>query len=78
MYKSVGYLGMLMSVFFVFAAVFISVRQMLPPPPPLFGHEWTYFMNHPDQFNYLISLLLGAYGIFRFIRSYRIIRNNEP
>lgn len=75
--KAVGYLGLLMSGFFVFAGIYISVSQMLPPPPPVFGHEWTFFMENPQYFNYLVTLLLIAYGIFRFVRSYKMIRNNE-
>ncbi|MDP5170439.1 MAG: hypothetical protein NWR72_09345 [Bacteroidia bacterium] len=77
MYRSVGYLSIIMSVFFMFAALFVAFRQILPPPPPMFGHEWTFFMKNPEVFNYLIASLLGAYGIFRFVRSYKMIKNNE-
>lgn len=70
--KSVAYLGMAMSAFFIFTAGYIAVKQILGPPSSV-----TYFVNHPDHFNYLIASLLGAYGIFRFVRSYKIVKNNE-
>ncbi len=70
--KAVAYLGLVMSAFFIFAAGYIAIRQILGPPSSV-----TYFVNHPDHFNYLIASLLGAYGIFRFVRSYKIVSNNE-
>lgn len=77
MYKAVGYIGLFMSIFFIFAAGFIAIKQILPPPPPIFNHEWTYFMEHPSHFNYLMAALLGAYGIFRLWRSYKVIKYNK-
>ncbi len=77
MYKAIGYVSLAMSIFFLVAAVFVAVTQILPIPNPVFGFEWTYFQAHPEQFNYLIALLLGAYGIFRFRRSYKLVKNNE-
>lgn len=70
--KPVAYLGLAMSAFFIFTAVYIAVKQIFAPPSSV-----NYFVSHPDHFNYLIASLLGAYGIFRFVRSYKIVRNNE-
>ncbi len=77
MYRSIGYLSLFMSVFFIVAAGYVAVRQILPPPPPMFGREWTYFMENPSHFNFLVAFLLGSYGIFRFVRSYKMVKNNE-
>lgn len=77
MYRSIGYLSLFMSIFFIFAAGYVAVKQILPPPPPMFGQEWTHFMENPSHFNYLVALLLGSYGIFRFVRSYKMVKNNE-
>jgi hypothetical protein len=77
MYKFVGYLGLFMSAFFVASGLYVAIRQFLPPPPPLFQWEFTYFENHPDVFNYLVGALLVAYGMFRFFRSVRAIRESR-
>lgn len=77
MYKFVAYLGMAMSLFFIFAGVYVAAVQFLPAPPPLFSFTWTYFEAHPAHFNYLIAALLIAYGAFRFYRSVKTLRENE-
>jgi len=77
MYKFVGYLGLFMSAFFVASGLYIAIQQFLPPPPPIFQWEFTYFEEHPAVFNYIVGALLVAYGLFRFLRSVRIIRQNQ-
>jgi hypothetical protein len=66
-----------MSVFFAFAGVFIAVKQFLPPPPPVGTIRWEFFHANPWAFNVLIGALLFSYGVFRFVRSWRIIRHNN-
>jgi hypothetical protein len=77
MYKFVGYLGLFMSAFFVASGLYIAIQQFLPPPPPIFQWEFTYFEKHPEIFNYIVGALLVGYGMFRFLRSVRIIRQNQ-
>jgi hypothetical protein len=78
MYKFVGYLGVFMSAFFVAVGLFMAIRQFLVPPKEVF-EQWGlgYFADNPAVFNYLVGSLLIAYGVFRFFRSLRIVRQNQ-
>ena len=77
MYRAVGYLGLFMGAFFIFAGFFIGIKQILTPPLKIFSFEWTYFSEHPDHVNYISGVLLVLYGIFRLYRSYKIIKTNN-
>ncbi|MDX1908808.1 MAG: hypothetical protein SF053_17360 [Bacteroidia bacterium] len=77
MYKIVGYVGLGMSIFFMFAGGFVAFRQILPPPPDLGAIRFDYFQDHPELFNYLVGGLLIAYGAFRLYRSWRLIQEES-
>jgi len=77
MEKIVGYLGLFMSIFFIGSGLFIAIKQLFPAPRDIFSFEFTYFKEHPDQFNYLVGALLLAYGVFRLVRSLRILKSKQ-
>ncbi len=78
MFKFVGYLGLFMSAFFVASGLYMAARQFLIPPKDLFeGFGLSYFVEHPDVFNYVVGAILILYGVFRFFRSVKVIRENR-
>ncbi len=77
MQKIVGYLGLFMSIFFIGSGLFIAIKRLFPAPRDIFSFEFTYFKDHPDQFNYLVGLVLITYGVFRLIRSVKILKSNQ-
>jgi len=66
MYRFIGILGLVMSIFFVGCGIAIIIFK---PISDVFGDSVVAA--------YLIGLLLIAYGVFRFIRSYKSIRENK-
>lgn len=76
MYKVVAYLGLFMSVFFVFSGLYIAYVKFLPAPPPIFQYEFTFAEKNPGVYNAFIGALLAAYGVFRFRRSYKLLRES--
>lgn len=74
MYKIVAYLGLFMSVFFIFSGFYIAYVKFLPAPPPLFQWEFTFLEKNLGLYNGFIGALLAAYGVFRFRRSFKLLR----
>jgi len=77
MYKIVGYLGLFMSAFFVASGIYIAASQILSPPSGIYKWEFTFLQDNPAIFNYIVAALLVAYGIFRFSRSVRAIKESR-
>lgn len=73
MVRLVGILGLFFSIFFVIVSITIIVRQWLP----ILEVFPDGIKDNPDIYNYIIGGLVMAYGIFRFIRSYKMIRYNK-
>lgn len=61
--KYLAYLGLAMSIFFIFMSIGIIVR------PPQF------FAGMSDSARYVAGFLIMAYGIFRFSRAVKTIRS---
>lgn len=72
MEKFVGYLGLFMSVFFVFVGVFIIWKQPLNVPA-----YFSSLQSNPSVFHFILGGMLMAYGIFRFVRAYKMVTNNK-
>lgn len=77
MEKIVGYLGLFMGIFFAGSGLFIAIKQLFPAPRNIFNYEFTYFKENLDHFNYIVGALLLAYGIFRIVRSVRILKSRQ-
>ena len=78
MRKTLAYVWLLMSLFYIFIGSVIAIRQVLPSvPPPIYDYKWTYFKDNPTHFNYLMGFLLIAYGIYRLFRSYKTIKGED-
>lgn len=56
---------MVMSLFFIFMGLIFPFRR-----PPIFSEAGT-----PDYVFYLIGAVLLTYGIFRFWRAYKILKD---
>ncbi|MEO0895391.1 MAG: hypothetical protein AAFY71_03150 [Bacteroidota bacterium] len=67
MYRFVGMLGLVMSIFFVGCGIAIMI----------FRPETSFIKDAPAWYHFMIGSLLVGYGIFRFWRSYMAIKNNK-
>ncbi len=67
MQRFVGMLGLVMSIFFVGFGVAIMIIRP----------ETNLFKDAPAWYHVLIGMLLVAYGIFRFWRSYKTLKENK-
>lgn len=72
MEKIVGYLGLFMSIFFVFSGIFIAWKQPLNVPS-----YFSSLQSSPATFHFIIGAILILYGIFRFVRAYKMVTNKK-
>jgi hypothetical protein len=64
MSRAVAYFSLVMSLFFIFMGLIFPFRR-----PPIFAAS-----GAPDYVYYLIGAVLLAYGIFRFWRAYKMLK----
>lgn len=67
MQRFVGMLGAVMSVFFIGCGIAIMILQP----------QTTLLKDAPVIYHIFIGSLLVAYGIFRFMRSYKSLKENK-
>lgn len=60
-----------MSLFYIFAGIFLAVRQLIPPPS-LLGQQLS-----QESFNIGAGAILIGYGLFRLLRAFKTIKKNE-
>lgn len=64
--KVYGYIGLVMSLVFIGGAIALVVS----PPPNI------QFLQENETIRYLLAVCVMLYGLFRFYRSVRMLRNN--